>query len=107
MRRATTDDRVDGYNDVVLYLADMDTDCNPKLTSTNSVENPTGLTPEAMAEKMDILLQVVVSDLANGFDDDFYTGLLEVFENVVLKLHHPHYVHRTGFFVFQNLSTMS
>jgi hypothetical protein len=98
MRRATTDDRVEGYNDVVLYLADMDTDCNPKLTLTNSVENPTGLTPEAMAEKMDILLQVVVSDLANGFDDDFYTGLLEVFENVVLKLHHPHYVQFVTFY---------
>ena len=98
----TCEDRVNAFNDMLIYLSDMDADCNPKLTLATSVENPTGLTPEAMNEKMDILLQLLVNELSKGFSDDFYVGLLEVFENVVLKLHQPHYVQ---FLVFYASST--
>lgn len=84
--------QLDWFNDLMIFLVDMDSDCNPKLDIEKSTDNPTGLAPEAMVEKMDLLLQRVSDYLIKGVPDDFYVGVLEIFENSVLKLHQPHYV---------------
>lgn len=92
------EEQVDLFHDVMVFLVDMDSDCNTKLMLEKPSENPTGLTPEAMLEKMDILLHLLTSNLARGFSDDFFVGLLEIFENSVLKLHQPHYVQFVTYF---------
>ena len=87
------------FNDLVVFLLDMDTDCNPKQEITTSTDNPNGLSAEAMVEKMDILLHIILSKLAHNVSDDFYVGLLEIFEGSVLKLYQPHYIQFITYFV--------
>lgn len=91
-------ERIELFHDLMVYLVDMDSDCSTQLTIETLSENPTGLTPEAILEKMDILLQLVVSDLARSFSDDFFLGILDTFEECVLKQHQPHYVQFITYF---------
>lgn len=78
---------------VVSYLLEIDADCCIATEMDSPTENPTGLTPSAMTEKMDILLQSVFTRLDSlQLSEHFYLGFLTLFEETVLKLQQPHYV---------------
>jgi len=86
------DVQLDTLNELTLFLLDMDSDCLPKIEIKSPSENPTGLLPEAMVEKMDLILVTIIERFQAGVTDSFYHGLLEIFENSVLKLYQPHYI---------------
>lgn len=91
-------ERLDGFKELTAFLLDMDSDCNPKLEIEKSTSSASGLTPEAMVEKMDLLLEVILRCLGEGISEEFYIGLLELFEESVLKLYQPHYVQFITYF---------
>lgn len=98
-QQGSVEDQLERINELVVYLLDMDTDCNPKQEIAKPAENPTGLAPEAMVDKMDILLQLIFGRLGQGVSDELFVGLLEVFENSVLKLYQPHYIQFVTYFI--------
>jgi hypothetical protein len=84
--------QLERFNQLTLFLLDMDSDCLPRVKIETPSENPTGLQHEAMLQKMDIILETIISRFSEGVSESFYHGLLEIFENSVLKLYHPHYI---------------
>jgi hypothetical protein len=94
----SVESQIEGFHELMVFLADIDTDCSPETRIETSASNPTGLTPEAMVEKMDIILEHLTITLSAGFSEDFFIGMLDVFENVVLKLYQPHYVQFITFY---------
>ena len=92
------DDAIDAFKDLTVFLLDIDSDCNPMTEIGESPSVSTGLSPEAMVMKMDLLMERTLGFLSAGISDSFYAGLLEVFEDSVLKLYQPHYVQFITYF---------
>ena len=83
---------IESFAELTDYLLEIDADCSLSVQIEESTENPTGLTPAAMVEKMDLLLRALFEHLNRGVSDEFFMGALRVFEHSVLKLHRPHYI---------------
>ena len=105
LERSDVLEEVEAYQELTVFLLDMDSDCNPKLEVENPPTNTLGLTPEVMVEKMDLILEMIIKKFTSGISDGFYIGLLEVFENSVLKLYQPHYVQFITYFAASTSSS--
>jgi hypothetical protein len=93
------DAQIDGINALTLFLLDMDSDCLPTIKIETLDEDPNGLQPTAMVQKMDMMLDIILNKLKEGVSDAVFTGLLEIFESSVLKLYQPHYIQFVTFFL--------
>jgi hypothetical protein len=84
--------------DLFTFLAEVDADCQLNVQIDKLTENPSGLTPVAMVEKMDMILDSLASNLNHGFTDDLYIDLLDIFEHLILKIYQPHYIQYMTFY---------
>ena len=96
--------RMEGFAELTTYLMDIDADCNRFVAIDELSDNPTGLTPLAMVEKMDIVLFRVFEYLSCGVSEEFYVNCLGIFEHSVLKLHRPNYVQFVTYYLTANQS---
>ena len=86
------------FNDLMIFLLDIDVDCSLDVEIETPSENPTGLAPSAMVQKMDLLLNRVLCALREGCSEESYIGYLDVFEETVLRVHQPHFIQFVTFY---------
>ena len=85
-------DQIECFGALTLFLLDMDSDCLPNIKIENEEEDANGLQPNAMVQKMDMLLLTVIRRFSGDLPDSLYAGILDIFESSVLKLYQPHYI---------------
>jgi hypothetical protein len=93
------DAKIANINALTLYLLDMDSDCLPTVKIETQDEDPNGLQPAAMVQKMDMMLDFILHRFQEGVSDTVFSGLLDIFEASVLKLYQPHYIQFVTFFL--------
>jgi hypothetical protein len=77
---------------LLMYLLDMDADCLRQVSVEKPTENPNGLQPEALIEKMDLVMKMVIESPQVLASETIYQMTMDMFENYVLRLHQPNYV---------------
>lgn len=74
------------------WILDMDPDCLRQAIVEKPTENPTGLQPEAMVEKMDVLFQTLFEGPLASSRESTYHAILDIFEHSILRLIQPNYI---------------
>ena len=91
--------QIDNLGALTLFLLDMDSDCLPNVKIESPEDDPNGLQPAAMVQKMDVVLELALTRFARPLAENVYLGLLDIFESSVLKLYQPHYVQFVTFYL--------